>query len=35
MRKILHRPYWEGIKLEFDRAKKILALVRADWEALP
>ena len=33
MQKVDHRPHWEGIRLEFDRAKRIMARVRADWEA--
>lgn len=32
MQKILERPNWEGIQLQFERAKKLLEWVRADWE---
>ncbi|RJX33356.1 MAG: hypothetical protein C4525_09285 [Desulfarculus sp.] len=32
MQKTTHRPHWEGIKLEFERAQKILVLVKRDWE---
>ncbi|MBA4392159.1 MAG: hypothetical protein C0407_01270 [Desulfobacca sp.] len=32
MQKVTERPNWEGINLYFDRAKKILEWVRADWE---
>ncbi|MFZ5587102.1 MAG: hypothetical protein ACOZHQ_14385 [Thermodesulfobacteriota bacterium] len=32
MQKLRRPPEWEAIKLEFDRAKRLLALVRADWE---
>ncbi|MEW6184108.1 MAG: hypothetical protein AB1585_00035 [Thermodesulfobacteriota bacterium] len=32
MQKIRNRPHWEGIQLQFDRAKKILEWVRGDWE---
>ncbi len=33
MQKLDHRPHWGEIRLEFDRAKRIMAGVRADWEA--
>jgi hypothetical protein len=33
MQKMDHRPHWEEIQLEFDRAKRITAAVRTDWEA--
>jgi len=32
MQRTTHRPHWEGIKLEFQRAREILSLVQADWE---
>lgn len=32
MQKIIGKPNWEGIQLYSDRAKKILALVKADWQ---
>jgi hypothetical protein len=32
MQKITGRPNWEGIQLYFDRAKKILEIVKKDWE---
>ena len=32
LQKILHLPHFEGIVLQFDRAKKILDLVRSDWD---
>ena len=32
MQKILGQPNWEGIKLHFERAKKILEHVKADWQ---
>ncbi len=32
MQKILGRPNWEGIKLEFNRDKRLLELVKADWK---
>ncbi|OPX95379.1 MAG: hypothetical protein A4E58_02140 [Syntrophorhabdus sp. PtaB.Bin006] len=31
MQKIMEQPNWEGINLYSDRAKEILAFVRADW----
>ena len=32
MQKIIGQPNWEGIQLHFDRAKKILEIVKADWQ---
>jgi len=32
MQKIIGRPNWEGIQLQFDRAKKLFEWVRTDWE---
>ncbi len=32
MQKIIRKPNWEGIQLFFDRAKKLLELVKADWQ---
>jgi hypothetical protein len=32
MQKITGRPNWEGIQIFFDRAKKILELIKKDWE---
>jgi len=32
MQKILGQPNWEGIQLYSERAKKILELVKADWQ---
>jgi hypothetical protein len=32
MQKVLGRPCWDGIHLDSDRARRILDLVRADWE---
>lgn len=32
MQKILARPNWEGIQIYSDRARKILEMIRADWE---
>jgi len=32
MQKIAGEPNWEGIQLYFDRAKKILEIVKADWQ---
>lgn len=32
MQKLRQAPDWEAIKLEFDRAKRLRDLVRADWE---
>jgi hypothetical protein len=32
MQKITGRPNWEGIQLFSDRAKKILELIKKDWE---
>jgi hypothetical protein len=32
MQKIIGDPNWEGIQLHFDRAKKILEIVKADWQ---
>jgi hypothetical protein len=32
MQKIIGKPNWEGIQLYSDRAKKILEIVRRDWE---
>jgi len=32
MQKVIGKPNWEGIQLFFDRAKKILELVKADWQ---
>jgi N-acetylglutamate synthase-like GNAT family acetyltransferase len=34
MQKIVEKPNWEGITLYSDRAKKILEMVRGDWEAI-
>ena len=31
LQKILHRPNFEGVVLQFDRAKKIMDMVRSDW----
>lgn len=33
MQKLRQPPGWEAIKLEFERARRLLALVRADWES--
>jgi hypothetical protein len=33
MQRMEHRPHWEGIRLEFERARAIRDLVRSDWEA--
>jgi hypothetical protein len=30
--KIIGQPNWEGIQLHFDRAKKILEIIKADWQ---
>jgi hypothetical protein len=32
MQKIIGNPNWEGIQLYFDRAKKILEIIKADWQ---
>ncbi len=32
MQKVLHRPHWEDIQLQFDRAERIRNLVYADWK---
>jgi hypothetical protein len=32
MQKVIGKPNWEGIQLYFDRAKKILELIKADWQ---
>ena len=32
MQKIIGRPNWEGIQLHFDRARKILEIIKKDWE---
>jgi len=32
MQKIIGEPNWEGIQLYFERAKKILELVKSDWQ---
>jgi hypothetical protein len=32
MQKIIGQPNWEGIQLYFDRAKKILEIVKTDWQ---
>jgi hypothetical protein len=32
MQKIIGQPNWEGIQLHFERAKKILEIVKADWQ---
>ncbi|MBM4276844.1 MAG: hypothetical protein FJ130_03045 [Deltaproteobacteria bacterium] len=32
MQKIIEEPNWEGIQLYSDRAKKILEIIRKDWE---
>jgi hypothetical protein len=32
MQKIIGRPNWEGIQLYFDRPKKILEIIKKDWE---
>ena len=32
MQKIAGRPDWEGIRIEFDRARRLLEMVREDWE---
>jgi len=34
MQRMAHPPSWEGIILQFDRAKALLERVRADWEAV-
>ncbi len=34
MQKIIGQPNWEGIQLHFDRAKKILEIVKADWQRI-
>jgi hypothetical protein len=34
MQKIIGQPHWEGIQLHFDRAKKILEIIRADWQKI-
>ena len=32
MQRIIGDPNWEGIQLHFDRAKKILEIIKADWQ---
>jgi len=32
MQKVIGKPNWEGIQLYFDRAKRILELIKKDWE---
>lgn len=32
MQKILERPNWEGMHIHFERAQKIVDMVKADWE---
>ena len=32
MQKMAHRPDWEGIRLEFDRDRQLLEIVRRDWQ---
>jgi hypothetical protein len=32
MTKIIHRPYWEDIQLYLDRSKRLLDVVKKDWE---
>ncbi len=27
-----HEPHWQGINLEFQRAKDLVSLVRQDWQ---
>jgi hypothetical protein len=34
MQKIIGQPNWEGIQLYSDRAKKILEIVKADWQCI-
>jgi hypothetical protein len=34
MQKIIGQPNWEGIQLHSDRAKKILEIVKADWQRI-
>ena len=34
MQKIRHRPAWEAIQIHFDRAARLLEMVRGDWEAV-
>jgi len=34
MQKTLHRPHWEGIRLQNDRARGIFERVKGDWEAV-
>ncbi|MEW6264638.1 MAG: hypothetical protein AB1641_16320 [Thermodesulfobacteriota bacterium] len=31
MQKIIGRPCWEGIQLEYDRGRELMKLVKADW----
>lgn len=33
LQKLLHKPHWEGIVMELERGKQLLAHVRGDWEA--
>ncbi len=32
MQKVMGQPNWEGIQLQFERAKKILQIVKEDWQ---
>lgn len=32
MQKIMTRPNWEGMQIHFERAKKIVEMVKADWK---
>ncbi|MBF0498097.1 MAG: hypothetical protein HQK58_16225 [Deltaproteobacteria bacterium] len=34
MQKVIGRPNWEGMQLEFDRGKRIVDLAKADWEEM-
>jgi hypothetical protein len=34
LQKILERPDWDGIHLHFDRARKLLDMVRQDWKEM-
>lgn len=34
MMKLCHRPHWEDMQIQFDRAREIVRRVRADWEAV-
>lgn len=31
MQRMAHRPHWDGINLEYDRARRLLSMVRDDW----